>query len=62
MLEALREKIDVEKKSDIPDIPKRGVILLELEDELASELDAKVRLRARCAWKLFNQELDGRCD
>lgn len=44
VLDALREKIEGEKKSDIPDIPKRGVILLELEDELASELDAKVRL------------------
>jgi len=44
VLEALREKIESEKKSDIPDIPKRGVILLELEDDLARELDAKVRL------------------
>ena len=44
VLDALREKIESEKKSDIPDIPKRGVILLELEDELARELDAKVRL------------------
>lgn len=44
VLDALREKMDRDKKSEIPDIPKRGVILLDLEDELASELDAKVRL------------------
>lgn len=44
VLDALREKIEGEKNTDIPDIPKRGVILLELEDELAREVDAKVRL------------------
>lgn len=44
VLEALHEKIEEEKKSDIPDIPKRGVILLELEDGLAREVDAKVDL------------------
>lgn len=44
VLSALREKIAIEREQDVPDIPKRGVILLELDKELTDELEAKVRL------------------
>lgn len=44
VLKALEEKIALDKEREVPDIPKRGVILLELGEELAHELDEKVEL------------------